>query len=155
MEPLVSTIEIARRPEEVFAFATDPLHFADWQDDVVSVHMLGDSRFTTTRRISGAERSMTQQITRNDPPRGFAAQGIDGPIRPHATITIEPVNNGTRSRVTFTLDFEGHGLGVPLVPLVRRQAQKGASNSYRNLKRLLESDQQQREYPTPHAPRPG
>jgi uncharacterized protein YndB with AHSA1/START domain len=141
MEPLVSTIEIARPPEEVFAFATDPLHFAEWQRDVVSVHLLGDSRFTTTRRISGAERTMTQQITRNDPPRGWAAKGIDGPIRPHATIIIEPVNNGTRSRVTFALDFEGHGLGAPLVPLVRRQARKGAPNSYWNLKRLLESDQ--------------
>ena len=141
MEPLVSTIEIARPPEEVFAFATDPLHFADWQDDVVSVHMLGDSRFTTTRRINGGKRTMIQQITRNDPPHGWAAQGIDGPIRPHATITIEPVNEGTRSRVTFTLDFEGHGIGVPLVPLIRRQAQAGAPISYRNLKQLLERDQ--------------
>jgi uncharacterized protein YndB with AHSA1/START domain len=142
MAPLVSTIEIARPPEEVFAFATEPLHFAEWQHDVVSVRMLGDSRFTTTRRISGAERTMTQQITRNDPPRSWAAQGIDGPVRPHATITVEPIDDGTRSRVTFTLGFEGHGLGVPLVPLVRRQAQKGAPISYRNLKKLLESDQQ-------------
>jgi uncharacterized protein YndB with AHSA1/START domain len=142
MAPLVSTIEIARPPEEVFAFATEPLHFAEWQHDVVSVRMLGDSRFTTTRRISGAERTMTQQITRNDPPRSWAAQGIDGPVRPHATITVEPIDDGTRSRVTFTLGFEGHGLGVPLVPLVRRQAQKGAPTSYRNLKKLLESDQQ-------------
>ena len=141
MEPLVSTIEIARPPEEVFAYATDPLRFADWQHDVVIVRILGDSRFTTTRRISGAERTMTQQITHNDPPRGWAAQGIDGPIRPHATITIQSVDHGTRSRVTFTLDFEGHGLGIPLVPLVRRQAQKGAPTSYRNLKKLLESDQ--------------
>ena len=141
MEPLVSTIEIARPPQEVFAVVTDPLRFAEWQHDVVSVRILGDSRFTTTRRISGADRTMIQQITRNDPPHGWAARGIDGPIRPHATITIQPVDNGTRSRVTFTLDFEGHGLGKPLLPLVWRQAQKGAPTSYRNLKKLLESDQ--------------
>lgn len=109
---------------------------------MVSVRTLGDSRFTTTRRINGAERTMTQQITRNDPPRFWAAQGIDGPIRPFATVTVEPIDAGTQSRVTFTLDFEGHGLGVPLVPLVRRQAQKGAPTSYRNLKKLLESHQQ-------------
>jgi uncharacterized protein YndB with AHSA1/START domain len=141
MAPLVSTIEIARPPEEVFAYATDPLLFAEWQHDVVSVRMLVDAQFTTTRRISGAERTMTQQITRNDPPRSWAAQGIDGPIRPHATITVEPIDDGTRSRVTFALDFEGHGLGVPLLPLVRRQARNGAPTSYRNLKKLLESDQ--------------
>jgi hypothetical protein len=42
--------------------------------------------------------------------------------------------------VTFTLDFEGHGLGVPLVPVVRRQAEKAAPTSYANLKKLLERD---------------
>jgi uncharacterized protein YndB with AHSA1/START domain len=140
MAPLVSTIEIARPPEEVFAYVTDPSRFAEWQHDVVTVRILGDSRFTTTRRIRGAERTMTQQITRNDPPRSWAAQGIDGPVRPHATVTVEPIEDGTRSRVTFALDFEGRGLGVPLVPLVRRQAQNGAPASYRNLKKLLEAD---------------
>jgi uncharacterized protein YndB with AHSA1/START domain len=141
MEPLVSTIEVARPPAEVFAFATDPTRFPEWQHDVVSVRMLGESRFTTTRRITGAERTMTQEITRNEPPRDWAARAIDGPVRAHATITVDPVDDGTRSRVTFTLNFEGHGLGVPLLPLVRRQAQKGAPNSYQNLKKLLESDQ--------------
>lgn len=54
MAPLVSTIDIARPPEAVFAFVTHPLHFHEWQHDVVSVRMLEDSRFTTTRRIGGA-----------------------------------------------------------------------------------------------------
>ncbi|WP_119730161.1 SRPBCC family protein [Thermomonospora amylolytica] len=139
MAPLVSTIEIARPPREVFALATDPLRFAEWQRDVVSVRMVDDARFATTRRINGAERMMTQQIVRNDPPRHWAARGVDGPVRPHATITVEPIDGGSGSRVTFTLDFEGHGLGVPLVPLVRRQAQKGAPASHRKLKELLEN----------------
>jgi uncharacterized protein YndB with AHSA1/START domain len=138
MAPQVSTIEIARPPDEVFAFVTDPSHFTDWQRDVVGVHLIDGSRFTTTRRISGAERTMTQRITRNDPPREWAAEGIDGPIRPHATVTVEPIDGGTRSRVTFGLDFVAHGIGVPLLPLVRRQAQRGAPISYQTLKTLLE-----------------
>jgi uncharacterized protein YndB with AHSA1/START domain len=141
MAPLVSTVEIACTPEEVFAVATDPRRFAEWQHDIVNVRMLGEAQFATTRRISGAERTMIQQITRNDPPHGWAARGIDGPIRTNATITVEPVSGGTRSRVTFSLEFEGHKIGVPLLPLVRQQAQKGAPNSYRNLKNLLERDQ--------------
>jgi uncharacterized protein YndB with AHSA1/START domain len=140
MAPLVSTIEIERPPAEVFALITDPLRFARWQRDVMSVRMLDDARFTTTRRIAGTEREMTQRITDNDPPRFWAATGVDGPIRPRATVTVEPIGGGARSRVTFTLDFEGHGLGVPLVPLVRRQAEKAAPVSYRNLKKLLESE---------------
>jgi uncharacterized protein YndB with AHSA1/START domain len=138
MAALVNTIEIARPPREVFAYATDPARFPEWQRDVVSVQPLEGGRFATTRLISGAERTLTQQITRDDPPHTWAAEGIDGPIRAHATITIEPIDGGARSRVTFTLDFEGHGLGAALVPLVRRQAAKGAPVSYRNLKDLLE-----------------
>jgi uncharacterized protein YndB with AHSA1/START domain len=140
MAPLVHTIEIARPPQEVFAVATDPLRFAEWQPDVVRVQLPDPSRIATTRRMTGGERTIVQEITRNDPPNSWAARGIDGPIRPHATITVEPISGGAGSRVTFTLDFEGHGLGVPLVPVVRRQAEKAAPISYANLKQLLERD---------------
>jgi uncharacterized protein YndB with AHSA1/START domain len=145
MPPIVSTIEIARPPDEVFSYVTDPSRFAEWQADVVRMRVQGDrphsvgSRFTTTRRIGRGERTMTQEITEISPPRSWAVHGVDGPIRPNVSITVEPLNDGARSRVTFALDFEGHGIGVPLVPLVRRQAQKGAPISYRNLKKRLES----------------
>ncbi|SCL49040.1 SRPBCC family protein [Micromonospora chersina] len=132
-----STIEIARPPHDVFAYATDPSRFAEWQADVVGVQV-GDAEFTTTRRINGTERAMRQRITHNDPPHRWAAQGIDGPVRPHATITVEPLDGGTRSRVTFTLDFEGHGIGVALLPLVRRQSRRAAPVSYQKLRQLLE-----------------
>jgi hypothetical protein len=75
----------------------------------------------------------------DEAPHRWVAKGIDGPIRPHAGVAIDPIDGGTRSRVTFTLDFEGHGIGVPLVPVVRRQAGRGAPASYANLKRLLEA----------------
>ena len=81
------------------------------------------TRFTTIRRVGGAERTMTQEITELDPPRSWAAHGVDGPIRPAASITVEPLDDGARSRVTFALDFVGHGVGRPVV---RRQATKVA-----------------------------
>ena len=128
MSPMVSTIEIARSPDEVFSYVTDATRFADWQRDVVRVHAdrpgtpeVG-SRFRTTRRIGG---TMTEEVTELDAPRRWAVRGVDGRIRPSATITVEPIDAGAGSRVTFTLDFEGHGVGVPLAPLVRRQAEKG------------------------------
>src|SRR5262249_17894275 len=62
MSAIVSTIDIARPPDEVFAYVTDPARFPEWQDDVVRVQVAG-SRFTTTRRIGRAERTMTQEIT--------------------------------------------------------------------------------------------
>ena len=36
MAPIVSSIEIARSPEEVFAYVTDPSRLAEWQESVVS-----------------------------------------------------------------------------------------------------------------------
>jgi uncharacterized protein YndB with AHSA1/START domain len=144
MPPIVSSIDIARPPGEVFAYATDPSRFPEWQRDVVRVRIEGDgppgvgSRFTTTRRVGGSERTMTQEITECRVPSSWAAHGVDGPIRPSATVTVEPLDGGARSRVTFALDFEGHGIGRPLLPAVRRQTQRVAPVSYRNLKERLE-----------------
>jgi uncharacterized protein YndB with AHSA1/START domain len=137
MAPIVSVIDVARPPAEVFSYVTDPTRFPEWQKDVVSVSMSG-SRFVTTRRIGGVERVIVQQVDRSDPPNSWAASGVEGPIRPRAAISIEPLDGGRRSRITFSLDFEGHGIGVALLPLVRRQTRKGAPKSYQNLKRLLE-----------------
>lgn len=145
MAPIVLTIDIACPPQEVFAYATDPARFADWQHDVVSARPAASgppgvgSRFTTTRRIGRAERTMTQEITQANPPGTWAVRGVDGPIRPNVTLTVEPGDNGSRSRATFTFDFQGHGIGMLLVPLVRRMTAKGAPASLRNLKEVLES----------------
>jgi len=144
MAPIVSQIEIARPPDAVFGYVTDVSRFPEWQRDVVRVQVDAGgpagvgARFTTTRRFARAQRTLTQEVTAVDAPRSWAARGIDGPIRPSATVTVEPLDGGTRSRVTFGLDFEGHGLGVALLPLVRRQAERGAPVSYRALKELLE-----------------
>jgi uncharacterized protein YndB with AHSA1/START domain len=145
MPPIVSSIEIARPPDEVFSYLTNPRRFPEWQKDVVSVRMEGGrpptvgSRFTTTRRIGGTERTMTQEIVQIDVPKRWVVRGVDGPIRPNANVTIEPLNDGAGSRVTFALDYEAHGIGKPLLPIVRRQTLRGAPVSYRNLKERLES----------------
>jgi uncharacterized protein YndB with AHSA1/START domain len=145
MDPIVSTIDIARTPEEVFRYATDPTRFSEWQHDVVAVRTVGPgplgvgSRFTTVRRIGGIERTLLQEITELRPPNSWAARSVEGPLRANASVAIEPLDGGSRSRVTFALDFEGHGIGAPILPLVRRQARKGAPKSYQNLKNVLES----------------
>jgi Polyketide cyclase / dehydrase and lipid transport len=82
---------------------------------------------------------MTMEMTSIDPPRSWAVGGIDGPVRGVVNGTVEPLGDGGRSRVTIELDFEGHGLGKLLVPLVvRRQAQREIPRKVRNLKERLE-----------------
>jgi uncharacterized protein YndB with AHSA1/START domain len=145
MPPIVSSFEIARPPDEVYAYVTNPSRFPEWQNDVLRVRVEGDrpprvgTRFTTTRRIGRVEQTTTQEITEASPPRTWTVRGVDGAFRPGAAVTVEPLGDGARSRVTIALDFEGHGIGK-LLPLdvIRRMAAKGAPKSYRNLKERLE-----------------
>jgi hypothetical protein len=65
--------------------------------------------------------------------------GGDDAIKAIAKGTIEPLEDGERSRVTIALEFEGHGIGRLLVPLViRRQARKQLPRNEQRLKELLE-----------------
>jgi uncharacterized protein YndB with AHSA1/START domain len=76
----VSNIDIARPPDVVYSYVTDPSRFPEWQHDVVRVRIQGGgqpsvgSRFTTIRRIGRVEQATTQEITEIDAPRSWAAQ---------------------------------------------------------------------------------
>ena len=146
MAPIVESIEVSRRPEDVFSYVTDPAHLPEWQESVVSARREGDapravgSRTVVTRRVGGQERAMTTELTELNPPTTWAVRGIDGPVRGMVKGTIEPLGDGERSRVTIALDFEGHGIGKLLVPLVvRSQARAEVPRNLQNLKERLES----------------
>jgi uncharacterized protein YndB with AHSA1/START domain len=140
---MTTTIEINCPPDEAYAYVTDPTRFAEWQADVVRVEMddraagVG-TKFTTVRRIGGTERLLRQQISEYEPPRRWASAAIGGPIRPAAGIDVEPIDGGAACRVTFTLGFDGRGIGLTLLPMVRRQAEKLAPVSYQRAKQRLE-----------------
>ena len=146
MAPIVSSIEIARPPDEVFSYVTDPSRLAEWQESVVSTRIEGSgppgvgSRVVVTRRIGRGERAMTSEMTELSPSRSWGVRGVDGPVRGNVKGTIDPLDDSARSRVTIELDLQGHGLGKLLVPLVvRRLAQREMPTNLRNLKERLES----------------
>jgi uncharacterized protein YndB with AHSA1/START domain len=146
MAPIVSSVEISRPPQEVFAYVTDPSRMAEWQESLISGRAEGDdppavgSKAIMTRRVGRSERTMTMQLTDFSPPTSWSGRGIDGPIRAIVNGTVEPLDGEARSRVTIELDFEGHGLGKLLVPLVvRRQAQREMPRNMQSLRERLES----------------
>jgi uncharacterized protein YndB with AHSA1/START domain len=145
MAPIRTTTEVARPPEEVFAYVTDPSTFPEWQQGVLRGHMdesptrVG-SKCTTIRSIGGREREVHTAITEYDPPRRWADRGVDGPIRAIVEVVVEPLAGGAQSRVTINLDFTGHGIGQLLVPLVvRRSARKEMPANLQRLKQRLDS----------------
>ncbi len=146
MAPIVHTVEISRSPEDVFTYLTDLEHFTEWQEQVVSARRLDDgamrvgSKASLTRRMGKREQTFTTELTDWDPPRSYAFRGIDGPVRPIGKGTLEPMADGAGTRFTFSIDFEGHGIGKLLVPLlVRRQARSEILKSHAALKERLES----------------
>lgn len=147
MAPIVSSTEVARPAEEAFAYVIDPTTMSEWQQGVVRGHLDGapthvGSRCTTVRKIGGREREVVTEITEFDPPRRWADRGIGGPIRAMVAVSVEPLADGSRSRVTIEVDFTGHGIGRLLVPLVvRRQAAREMPENMNRLRRRLESSQ--------------
>jgi uncharacterized membrane protein len=145
MAAITETVEINRRPDEVFAYLDELTRHGEWQQSIVRVQVSGDgptrvgSRATETRKVGGREQTMTYEITEHNPPRSFAFRGIDGPIRPVGRGTVEAAGDGSRSRVTIELDFEGHGFGKVLRPMVVRQARKQVPQDHQRLKQRLES----------------
>jgi uncharacterized protein YndB with AHSA1/START domain len=150
MPPIVTTAEIDRPAAQVFATATDPALFPQWQHGVTDGHMDGPADGTTaptvgtkcvtTRRIGGASRPAVSELTHIDPPKTWSVKGTDGPIRATVDVLVEPVTDA-RSRLTISVDFTGHGIGKLLVPLmVRREARKEMPENIAALKRLIESN---------------
>jgi hypothetical protein len=149
MAAIVTSAEIDRPATEVFAYATDPTRFSEWQKGVVDGHMddLGNGSQTpavgakcvTTRRIGGANRPSTSELVHIDPPRTWRVRGIDGPIRATVDVLVEPVTDA-RSRLIISVDFTGHGIGKILVPLmVRPEARKEMPDNMAALKQRMEA----------------
>jgi hypothetical protein len=143
MAPITVSAEVNRPVADVYAYATDPSRFAEWQKGVIRGHTeAGDGtavpRCITVRRIGFTDQTSTSDIVNADPPRHWQVRGIDGPIRAQVEVTVEPLTND-RSRLTIAVDFDGHGIGKVLVPLVvRRQARTEMPANIAALKHRLE-----------------
>lgn len=147
MPPIATAAEIDRPAARVFACATDPSLFSQWQKGVEDGHLDGPpdgtqvpavgTRCVTTRRIGGTSRPVTSELTRIDPPRTWGVRGTDGPIRATVDVIVEPVTD-SRSRLTISVDFTGHGIGKILVPRDCREARKEMPENIAALKRLIE-----------------
>jgi uncharacterized membrane protein len=141
---ITQSIEIDRRPEDVFAYVEQLDRHGEWQDAIVRtrVETEGPTRVGTrvvdTRRIGGREQDIPYEVTEHDPPRTTSFRGVAGMIRPIGTVRVTPLNDGSRSRLTLEFDLKGHGLGILIAPLARRQARTEIAQAHAKLKELLE-----------------
>src|ERR1051326_1342915 len=149
MPPIVTSADIERPAAEVFAYATDPTRFSEWQKGVVDGYLdgpangtqtpAGGAKCVPTGRIGGSPGPSTSELVHIAPPKAWGVRGIDGPIGAAVDVVVEPVTD-SRSRLTISVDFTGHGIGKILVPLiVRREARKEMPDNMAALKRRMET----------------
>jgi uncharacterized membrane protein len=145
MAPIIDSVEIARTPQEVFAYVDDLKRHGEWQEQIVEVLSVSDgptrvgTRATEKRQVPGGAREFTYEIVEHDPPRKASFRVLNGPVRPYGTVTVEALDDRSRSRFTLELDFEGHGIGKLLAPLARRDARKQVPKDQVRLKERLEA----------------
>ncbi|MFI8965776.1 SRPBCC family protein [Streptomyces sp. NPDC053493] len=145
MSRINASVDISRRPEEVFRYLTNPEHLPEWQKSAVRVRRISGApgqageKVRVTRHMGRRDFDTDVELTKVDPPRSWHVHGTEGPVRPDLEGTVEPLDGGRRSRVTFSLDFEGHGMGKVLVPLVVKPGiRKEMARDEQTLKEILE-----------------
>ena len=144
-EMITHSVEINRSPEAVFAYLDQLDRYVDWQEDLIStrIETEGPTRVGTRgvdrRRVPGGPRDFPFEVTEHDPPRKISFRVTAGPVRPVAALTVEPVGDGSRSRVILELELQGHGFGKLVAPFARRGAAKESPRDYARLKERLEA----------------
>lgn len=143
MAPITASVDIARSPEDVFAYISDVSRHPEWQEDLVSVTLETDgpigpgSKMVHQRKIGSRTIEIHSEITTFEPPRTMGFRGLDGPIRAEGSQSVEPAGDGCR--VSMEMEMTGHGMGKMMLPMARKQAARQVANSHEKLKEILES----------------
>src|SRR3954466_9081191 len=79
-----ATVEIARPPEEVFAFVTDPAKLSVWQDagevqQLTEGPVRAGTRFREVHKVMGRRRVGLTEVVECDPGRVFHIRVVEGP----------------------------------------------------------------------------
>jgi carbon monoxide dehydrogenase subunit G len=133
-------IEIARSPEEVFAFLTDVSNLPAWQSGVHSATLDGEPRagahIHESRHMLGRELHTTLEITEFDPPRLFALRTLDSPVPFSVRHELAASDGGTM----LTVIGEGDAWLLPgfAAGIMARRAEKQFRKDFERLKQRLE-----------------
>jgi carbon monoxide dehydrogenase subunit G len=135
-----TSTSINRPPDEVFAYATDPTHVAEWQSSALEARVDGPVQAGATgvevRKFLGRRIESTMRIEAYEPPRRFALQVTSGPVPFHVEQTVEPEGEG--SRVSVVMEGEPGGFFRLAEPLVERAVKRELEGNLATLKDILE-----------------
>ena len=134
---------IKRSVEDVFAVVSNFEHNAKWssatiEDQITSEGPIGVG--STARLVSkflGRRFENDAVITEFEPNRRVTMESTSGPFPIRGSLTLEPVEGGTRVETTF--EVEPGGFFKLADPLVTRMAKRQFESDLANLKDLMEA----------------
>ncbi|MEA2269151.1 MAG: hypothetical protein QOC64_1761 [Solirubrobacteraceae bacterium] len=136
---------VARPPEVVFDYLTDPATLADWQTSKTSVTPLteGPPRLGTrvrerTKPPGGREFEQVVELTEFDRPRRVHVHIVDGPQPIDGTWSFAPDGRGG-TRVHFVGEGPLRGPARLLGPLVQRLVARQFAGCHDRLRRNVEA----------------
>jgi carbon monoxide dehydrogenase subunit G len=137
------TIEVARTPDEVFAYLTDVSNLPAWQSGVHSAQIedagppRAGARIRESRHMLGREVNTTLEITAFDPPHLFVLKALNSPVPFSVRHPPAPHAGGT----TLTVVAEGDSAFLPgfAAGIMARRAEKQFRKDFERLKQRLES----------------
>jgi uncharacterized protein YndB with AHSA1/START domain len=134
-------IDIARSPEEVFTYLTDPSKLSTWQDAEEVVQLTpgpvgAGTRLREVHKVLGRRRVEITEFVVYEPGRRFDIRVIDGPPI-DGRWDFEPAPAGTR--LTFTPIVRLTGPVRRLEPLVVLSTLVVFGRFHRRLKRAVEA----------------
>lgn len=134
---------IARSPDQVFAFMMDFSRAPRWRNLVrklewISPEPIGvGSQLLVTMDVMGQTRQATSEVWAYEPARRLGLRNTASRLTGTFDYTLAPEGEGTRVR--FTCDVRGHGLGWLLLPFAIRSSRYRYRDQLQLLTREVES----------------
>jgi carbon monoxide dehydrogenase subunit G len=134
------TVETTAAPAAVFAYLSDFTTTTEWDPGTVrTTRTSGDggvgTTYTNVSKFGGRETELTYTVVEHEPDRRFALRGENKTVTAHDTMEIAP--NGTGSRVTYTADFDFHGVVKYVAPLLAPAFKKLGDEAEEGLRSAL------------------
>ena len=140
---VVTEVDIARRREEVAAFAVDPSNATAWYKNIKAVEwetappLTVGSKLRFHAQFLGRTLDYTYEVREIDPGHRFVMATAQGPFPMETTYSWEDLTPG-RTKMILRNRGEPSGFAAVTAPVITRAVRRANEADLRRLKTLLE-----------------
>ena len=136
------TINISRRPSDVFSYISNFVNNPKWQGGMVEAYFATEppirvgSEYSQTARFLGRNIESTFKVIEYEPGRLIKATTVTSTFPITFTRIVEPEESG--SKVTTIVEGTASGVYKLAEPLMIRKVRSSIEKDYQRLKKILE-----------------